>query len=100
MVKDKLSKMQKINKKVVSPYVLLKKCTEPDCFWFLRYNNHACFIKFYVYMSLTCQYSAEVAGSSSGGSEGPWSIRSLFLKCSATPTIERGKTALNSDISE
>ena len=46
-------------------------------------------------MSRTFQCSEEVAGSSSGGSEGPWNILSPFLKCSATPTIEtEKKTAL------
>lgn len=46
-------------------------------------------------MSRTCRCSEEVAGSSSGGSEGPWNILSLFLKCSATPTTERDKKGLD-----
>lgn len=46
-------------------------------------------------MSRTCQCSEAVAGSSSGGSEDPWSIPSRFLKCSATPTTERENNSLH-----
>lgn len=41
--------------------------------------------------SRTCQRPEDVAGSSSGGSEGPWNILSPFLECFATPTTKRGK---------
>ena len=42
----------------------------------------------YLLMARTCQSSEGLAGSSSGGSEGLWSILPLFLKCSAEPTIK------------
>lgn len=62
-------------------------------------GNNLVLVKLYVLMSSTCQCSEELAGSSSGGSEGPWSILSLFLKCSATPTIQRRKKSFSLDIS-
>lgn len=88
-VSDEMNTFTKL--KVLRPNLLFNGVQDT---WLIRdsvIQPGSSYIKLCVLMSSTCQCSEELASSLSGGSEGPWSIRSLFLKCSATPTIERRK---------